>query len=131
MSAAAIRVAPVSADLLIKIGLAAAGLVAAWWLFSKAKAAIGETVSGLADLPGSLFDQVREYGAGIADDVASAVDTVTAPIVNTAANMAAAAPGAGLPAGWYTVKTWQGNIVTQYPDRYKSLNRWDSVLVDP
>lgn len=131
MTAAAIRVAPVSGDLLLELGIAAAGLFAAWYLFKTAKDTIGETVSGLADLPGTLYDKVREYGAGIADEVATAAGAVAAPIVASVENIAAAAPGAGLPAGWYTVKTWNGPIVTQYPDRYKSLNRWDSVLVDP
>lgn len=131
MSAAALRVSPVSGDFLLQLAIAGAGLLAAWWLVNKASGAASSAFDSIKSLPGTLYDTVKEYGSAAADAVGDAAAELAAPVVNAAKSIAAASPGAGLPAGWYTVKTWQGPIVTQYPDRFKSLNRWDSVLVDP
>lgn len=131
MAAAALKVSPVSGDFLIQLAIAAVGLYAGYWLYTKARAGLASSFENIAAVPGELWSRVREVGAGAVEAVANTAAELAAPVVQSATAMRAAAPGATLPAGWFTVKTWQGNIVTQHPDAFKSLNRWDSVLVDP
>lgn len=64
------RVAPVSADLLIKLALGAAVLAGAWYAYSKGRAAL----SAITDLPGkaweSVVDTAKTGGAAWQDQYA-------------------------------------------------------------
>lgn len=52
----AMKIAPVSADLLIKLALGVAALGAAWYVISKGRAAL----ASITDLPGKAWDSVVE-----------------------------------------------------------------------
>lgn len=109
---------------LIKIGALALVVVGAvWWINGKRQAA----VNGFTD----LIDDVLSAPGRLLDAAGTAVKETVLDARQAVANSSPTNPGYELPPGWYRVKTWQGEIITRYPDAYKSLSRWDAVLVDP
>ena len=54
------KVTPVSADLLIKVGIGIAVAGAAWYLLRKGQAAIGDAITSITSLPGKAIDKVVE-----------------------------------------------------------------------
>lgn len=54
------KVAPVSADLLIKLAIGVAAAGAAWYAWSKLRGAAGEALGAVADSAGQVFDAVIE-----------------------------------------------------------------------
>lgn len=67
------RIAPPSADLLIKIAIGAAALIAGYFILKKAKAAASTAIDAVAAAPGRLYETVKEYGAGAAEAVKEAI----------------------------------------------------------
>jgi hypothetical protein len=63
------KIAPVSADLLIKIALGAALLGGTYWVLSRGLASITGAIGSLADLPGNLASKASEYVGEVADEV--------------------------------------------------------------
>lgn len=115
------------------VKIAALGLVAfgaLWWLNRQRLAAAGvvsDAVDAVLAIPGRVVTAAGEA----LDAAGAAVQGAVLDARQAVADSSPTNPGYALPAGWYRVKTWQGEILTRYPDQYKSLNRWDSVLVDP
>lgn len=54
------KVAPVSADLLIKLAVGAVVVGAAWYLLRKGQAALGEAITSITSLPGKAIGKVVE-----------------------------------------------------------------------
>lgn len=80
------RVAPVSADLLVKLAAGAAVLVAAWWIVGRAREAAGQAASEAARLAGEAIHGVSPwnpdnvfYGTANATGGALAGDAPDAP----------------------------------------------------
>lgn len=75
------KIAPVSADLLIKVGIGIAALVAGYFILKKAKEAVVSVAASVSDAPGHLWDTVRDYGARTAETVKVAIgaDGLTYP----------------------------------------------------
>jgi hypothetical protein len=131
MAAAGLNISGEAQAELVKI--AAFGLVAIgalWWLNQVRLGAVS-TVSDAIDevlaMPGRIVTAAGEA----VDAAGAAVQGAVLNVRQSVADSNPANPGYALPAGWYRVQTWQGEILTRYPDQYKSLNRWDSVLIDP
>lgn len=115
------KVAPVSGDLAVKLALGIALGVLVWYGWRRAAGAV-------AELPGQLWQSVTDAAADAADAVhAGILDTRQAIADSNPAN-----PGYNLPPGWYRVNTRWGEVVTQHPDSFKTINPFDTLgLIDP
>lgn len=113
---------------LIKLAALAAVGVVAYVLIKKAAESAAASASDAFD----AFDKLLATPAKAWEAVKESAAEAVAPFVETASAVRAAAPGAGLPTGWYTVKTRWGNVVTRYPDSFKTINPYDTLgLIDP
>lgn len=98
------KIAPVSADLLIKVALIAASLGALWYIVNRAQTAAQTAVSDAADY---LFNGPESAAQDYREAVALATaDTDMNPFTNNPHNVN---PADMIPAG-YTVNQWGGIV---------------------